>query len=54
MKKLLMRFGKDRSGATAVEYGLIAALIAVVIIASVTRLGTSVSAKFGIIANNLS
>jgi pilus assembly protein Flp/PilA len=54
MEKLLIRFGKDRSGATALEYGLIAALIAVVIIASVTKLGTGVSAKFGIIANNLS
>jgi pilus assembly protein Flp/PilA len=54
MKKLFMRLGKDRSGATAVEYGLIAGLIAVVIIATVTTLGTSISAKFGIIANNLS
>jgi pilus assembly protein Flp/PilA len=54
MQGLSLRFFKDRSGATAVEYGLIAALIAVVIIASVTTLGTSISNKFAIIANNLS
>ncbi|MGO9023525.1 MAG: Flp family type IVb pilin [Beijerinckiaceae bacterium] len=53
MKKLAARFIKDRSGATAIEYGLIAGLIAVVIIGAVTRLGTSLSAKFNIIANNL-
>ncbi|MGO9023524.1 MAG: Flp family type IVb pilin [Beijerinckiaceae bacterium] len=53
MKKLAARFIKDQSGATAIEYGLIAGLIAVVIIGAVTRLGTSISAKFNIIANNL-
>jgi pilus assembly protein Flp/PilA len=53
MKKLAARFIKDQSGATAIEYGLIAGLIAVVIIAAVTRLGTSISNKFNIIANNL-
>jgi pilus assembly protein Flp/PilA len=51
--KLAARFIKDRSGATAIEYGLIAGLIAVVIIGAVTRLGTSISHKFNIIANNL-
>jgi pilus assembly protein Flp/PilA len=51
--KQTMRFLKDQSGATAIEYGLIAGLIAVVIIGAVTRLGTSITAKFNIIANNL-
>jgi pilus assembly protein Flp/PilA len=51
--KQAVRFMKDQSGATAIEYGLIAGLIAVVIIGAVTRLGTSISAKFNIIANNL-
>ncbi|MGP0059394.1 MAG: Flp family type IVb pilin [Beijerinckiaceae bacterium] len=53
MKRLTARFIMDQSGATAIEYGLIAGLIAVVIIAAVTKLGTSISAKFGVIANNL-
>ncbi len=54
MKNLATRFIKDRSGATAIEYGLIAGLIAVVIIAAITTLGTNLSAKFNVIANNLS
>jgi pilus assembly protein Flp/PilA len=53
MKKLAARFLKDQSGATAIEYGLIAGLIAVVIIGAVTRIGTSLTSKFNIIANNL-
>ena len=44
MKNLFARFAKDESGVTAIEYGLIAGLIAVVIIGAVTTLGTSVSA----------
>ena len=54
MKKFTARFIKDESGATAIEYGLIAGLVAVMIIASVRRLGTGLSAKFSVIANNLS
>ncbi len=46
MSKFVTRFIKDESGATAIEYGLIAALIAVVIIAAVTTLGTTLSGKF--------
>ena len=46
MKKLFSRFAKDESGATAIEYGLIAALIAVVIISAVTALGTTIKTKF--------
>ena len=40
MKKLFARFAADQSGATAIEYGLIAGLIAVVIISAVSTLGT--------------
>ena len=50
MKKFISKFVSDESGATAIEYGLIAALIAVVIIAAVTALGTNISAKFGEVA----
>jgi pilus assembly protein Flp/PilA len=39
MKKLMVRFAKDESGATAIEYGLIAALVSVVIIAGLNILG---------------
>ncbi len=46
MNKVFARFLKDESGATAIEYGLIASLIAVAIISSVTNVGTAVSAKF--------
>lgn len=51
---LLCRFLRDETAATAIEYGLIAGLIAIVIITSVRRLGTNLSTKFAIIANNLS
>lgn len=54
MKKILARFIKDESGATAIEYGLIAALIGVVIISSVKVLGTKLSATFATVSNNLS
>ncbi len=53
MNKLFARFIKDESGATAIEYGLIAGLIAVVIIAALTTLGTNIGAKFNTIASNL-
>jgi pilus assembly protein Flp/PilA len=46
MTHFLAKFAKDESGATAIEYGLIAALIAVVIIGAVTTLGTTISDKF--------
>ena len=42
----IKRFVNDESGATAVEYGLLVALIAVVIITAVTTLGTALSTKF--------
>jgi pilus assembly protein Flp/PilA len=53
MKTLLFRFTHDESGVTAIEYGLIAALIAVVIIVAVTTVGTDLSAVFNVVANNL-
>jgi pilus assembly protein Flp/PilA len=46
MTKFISKFVQDESGATAIEYGLIAALIAVVIISAVTTLGTTISSKF--------
>ncbi|MDP1737218.1 MAG: Flp family type IVb pilin [Caulobacter sp.] len=47
MTKFMTRFAKDESGATAIEYGLIVALIAVVIITAVTTLGTKLNGAFG-------
>jgi pilus assembly protein Flp/PilA len=46
MKTLMQRFVKDESGATAIEYGLIAAGISVAIIAVVTSLGSSLNTTF--------
>jgi pilus assembly protein Flp/PilA len=51
MKKFFKRVSKNEDGVTALEYGLIAALIAVVIIAAVGYLGTSVSKSFNKVAN---
>ena len=53
MSHLISRFAKDDSGATAIEYGLIAGLIAVVIITAVTTIGTNLSASFTTVANAL-
>jgi pilus assembly protein Flp/PilA len=50
MTKLLSRFVKDESGATAIEYGLIAALIALAIIVGAGMLGSALNTKFGEIA----
>ena len=49
----LFTFLKDESGATAIEYGLIAAGISVVIIATVNAIGTNINAKFDFISTNL-
>ena len=54
MKKLFVRLLKDESGVTAMEYGLIAGLVAVVIIAAVTTVGTELNAVFTTIAGKLS
>ncbi|KDB08833.1 Flp/Fap pilin component [Burkholderia sp. lig30] len=53
MKALLHRFLKEETGVTAIEYGLIAGLISVVIITSVSSIGTSVTSLFTKIANQL-
>jgi pilus assembly protein Flp/PilA len=53
MKNLVARFLKDESGATAIEYGLIAAGISLAIIAAVNSLGTSLSSKFSAISSSL-
>jgi len=53
MNKLLSRFLADESGATAIEYGLIVALIAVVIITAVTTLGTKLDTAFTTINGKL-
>ena len=53
MSKLVLCFLKDNSGVTAIEYGLIASLIAVVIIAAVTAVGTNLTGTFNSVANKL-
>jgi pilus assembly protein Flp/PilA len=53
MKNIVARFLKDESGATAIEYGLIAAGIALAIIAAVQGVGTSLSTNFGTISSSL-
>jgi pilus assembly protein Flp/PilA len=53
MKILLARFAKDESGATAIEYALIAAGIALAIITAVNTLGTTISGKFNSINASL-
>ena len=50
MTNLFTRFAKDESGVTAIEYGLIASLIAVAIITAVTLVGTDLSTLFTNIA----
>jgi pilus assembly protein Flp/PilA len=50
---LLKRFLVDESGATAIEYALIASMIALVIIGSLRTIGTKLSAKFAAISGNL-
>jgi pilus assembly protein Flp/PilA len=50
---LISRFVRDESGATAIEYGLIAALIAVVIITGITAIGTGLSSTFNTIQGKL-
>lgn len=49
----LNRFLRNESGATAIEYGLIAALISIMILASVKIIGTQLAAKFETIATQL-
>ena len=53
MKNLIARFVKDESGATAIEYGLIAAGISLAIIAAVNGLGSNLNTKFSSINTSL-
>ncbi len=53
MNQLIRRFLKDDSGATAIEYGLIAAGISVAIIAAVNTLGTNLTSTFTSISTQL-
>ena len=54
MSKFVTHFAKDESGATAIEYGLIVALIAVMVITAITTIGTNLSAAFQTIADSTS
>ena len=53
MASIIGRLMHDESGATAIEYGLIAALVALALITALTSMGTSVSGKFNSVANEL-
>ena len=54
MRTFLDKLNRDRKGATAIEYGLIAALIAVVTIAGLSTLGTNLNSKYNTIATSVS
>lgn len=53
MSNLFKRFLRDESGATAIEYGLIVALIAVVIITAVTTVGTNLNSSFTTVGTSI-
>jgi pilus assembly protein Flp/PilA len=53
MRKLIEGLVRDDRGATAIEYGLIAALIAVAIVVTVTTLGTNLNSTFTSVSNSL-
>ena len=53
MKTLVSRFVKDESGATAIEYGLIAALVAVAIVGGLSLLGPALNSAFTKVANDV-
>ena len=53
MKSLILKFVKNESGATAIEYGLIAAGIAIAIITAVNGVGSKLSTTFGTISTSL-
>ena len=46
MSKFVTRFLRNESGATAIEYGLIAALVAVILVAALSAMGTKLSGTF--------
>ena len=53
MRNLLSRFAQDESGVTAIEYALIGGLIAVVVIAAVTAVGSDLSTAFNYVGSSL-
>ena len=53
MLRSLVRLFKDEAGATAIEYGLIAALIAVAAVATMSTVGTNLKSVFGSVASSL-
>ena len=54
MRNFIQRFARDESGATAIEYALIAALIAVAIVGAATTLGEEIGILFGTVETELS
>ncbi len=54
MLKVIRTFAKDESGATAIEYGLIAALVSVAAIGALTAMGNSLSTMFNSVSSHLS
>ncbi len=54
MRKFIMKLAKSRAGATAIEYGLIAALISVVCVVALTAIGTNLNTTYGTISTDLS
>jgi len=53
MAKFISRFAHDESGATAIEYGLIAALVAVVLVTALSAMGNKLSGTFQKVSDNL-
>ena len=53
MSKIISNFLKDESGATAIEYGLIAALVSVAAIVAMKTMGTSLESIFGVVSTEL-
>ena len=53
MRRLLKRIAADEGGATAIEYAMIASLIALLIITAVTSIGTSLSAFFTAVSGSV-
>ena len=51
MRRFLARFAKDQSGATAIEYAVLASLITVLLITALTAMGTALSTKFNNVGN---
>ncbi|HWE47620.1 MAG TPA: Flp family type IVb pilin [Caulobacteraceae bacterium] len=53
MSKVFRRFAKDEDGATAIEYGLIVALIFLVALSAITSFGTSMNTMYGVISSTI-